>query len=57
VGATYDEHVGRDGSRLYEIKELRLANTFAGVPGVTFQKGRDDAGQIGGVVTVSVVAL
>jgi hypothetical protein len=54
VGATYDEHVGRDGSRLYEIKELRLANTFAGVPGVTFQKGRDDPGEIGGVVTVSV---
>jgi hypothetical protein len=24
---------------------------------VTFQKGRDDAGLIGGVVTVSVVAL
>ena len=57
VGATYDEHVGRDGSRLYEIKELRLANTFAGVPGVTFQKGRDDAGGIGGVVTVSASQL
>lgn len=57
VGATYDEHVGRDGSRLYEIKELRLANTFAGVPGVTFQKGRDDAGAIGGIVTVSASQL
>jgi hypothetical protein len=57
VGATYDEHVGRDGSRLYEIKELRLANTFAGVPGVTFQKGRDDAREIGGVVTVSASQL
>jgi hypothetical protein len=57
VGATYDEHVGRDGSRLYEIKELRLANTFAKLPGVTFQKGRDDVGEIGGVVTVSVSQL
>jgi hypothetical protein len=57
VGATYDEHVGRDGSRLYEIKELRLANTFAKLPGVTFQKGRDDVGEIGGVVTVSASQL
>ena len=56
VGATYDEYVGRDGSRLFEIKELRLANTFAGIPGVTFEKGRDDPGDIGGVVTVSVVS-
>lgn len=57
IGATYDEHVGRDGSRLYEIKELRLGNTFAGLPGVTFQKGRDDPGEIGGVLTVSVTAI
>src|SRR5690349_794625 len=41
VGATYDENVGRDGTRFFEIKELRLANTFARLPGVTFQKGRD----------------
>ncbi len=54
VGVTYDEHVGLDGSRLYEIKELRLANTFAGLPGATFQKGRDDPGGIGGVLTVNV---
>jgi hypothetical protein len=56
IGATYDEYVGRDGSRLFEIKELRLANTFAGIPGVTFQKGRDDPGDISGIMTVSVVA-
>ncbi len=57
VGATYDEHVGRDGSRLFEIKELRLSNTFAEVPGVTFQKGRDDAGEIGGVWTIGVTTI
>ena len=57
VGATYDEYVGRDGGRLFVVKELRLANTFAGTPGVTFEKGRDDPGEIGGIMTVSVTAL
>lgn len=57
AGATYDEHVGRDGSRLYEIKELRLANTFAKVPGIAFEKGRDDAAEIGGIVNVNVLPL
>lgn len=56
-GATYDEHIGRDGSRLYEIKELRLANTYANLPGTTFEKGRDDVGEIGGIVSVTVLAL
>ena len=55
AGATYDEHVGRDGSRLYEIKELRLTNTYANLPGTTFEKGRDDVAEIGGIVTVSVL--
>ena len=55
AGATYDEHIGRDGSRLYEIKELRLANTIANLPGTTFEKGRDDVAEIGGIVTVSVL--
>lgn len=57
AGATYDEHIGRDGSRLYEIKELRLANTFANLPGTTFEKGRDDVREIGGIVTVSAIGL
>lgn len=56
AGATYDEHIGRDGSRLYEIKELRLANTFANLPGTAFEKGRDDVGEIGGIVSVTVLA-
>ncbi len=53
-GVTYDEYIGRDGSRLFEIKELRLANTFAGKPGIAFERGRDDAGEIQGIVTVTV---
>lgn len=57
TGVTYDEYIGRDGSRLFEIKELRLANTFAGQPGITFQRGRDDPGEIQGIVTVSVTAI
>ena len=53
-GVTYDEYIGKDGSRLFEIKELRLANTFAGKPGVAFERGRDDAKEIQGIVTVTV---
>ncbi|HEY6308750.1 MAG TPA: hypothetical protein VI488_20100 [Candidatus Angelobacter sp.] len=54
VGATYDEHIGRDGSRLFDVKELRLADTFSGQPGLTFEKGRDNADEIDGILTVSV---
>lgn len=54
VGATYDEHIRGDGLRLYEIKELRLSDTLPGQPAVTFQKGRDNMNDIGGILTVSV---
>lgn len=57
AGATYDEHIGSNGSRLFEIKELRLADTFSEQPGVTFQKGRDNAEEIGGILSVSVTQL
>jgi len=53
-GVTYDEYIGKDGSRLFEIKELRLANTFAGRPGLAFERERDDAGEIQGIMTVTV---
>lgn len=56
TGATYDERIGRDGTRNFEIKEIRLADTFAGQPSATFQKGRDDLNEIGGIVSVSVAA-
>ncbi len=55
VGMTYDEHIGSNGSRLFEIKELRLADTFANQPAVTFHKGRDNAQEIDGILSVSVV--
>ncbi|HKF21108.1 MAG TPA: hypothetical protein VKE93_06035 [Candidatus Angelobacter sp.] len=57
TGATYDERIGRDGQRLFEVKELRLAETFAKVPGVTFEKGRDNLDEIEGIVTVNVAQL
>ena len=57
VGATYDELVGGDGTRMFEVKELRLADTFAGQPGITFQKGRDNPDEIDGILSISVIAL
>lgn len=57
MGATYDEHIRSDGMRFFEIKELRLADTFAGEPAATFQKGRDNAAELGGIVTVGVSFL
>ena len=49
TGVTYDERIGRDGTRFFEVKEIRLANTYAKLPGVTFQKGRDDPAEIQGI--------
>src|SRR5262249_50664752 len=57
TGATYDERIGRDGTRMFEVKELRLAETYAKLPGVTFAKGRDSLDEIEGLVTVSVTQL
>jgi len=54
TGATYDEYINRDGSRLFMVTELRLADTFAKQPAVTFQKGRDNMEDIGGTLSVSV---
>jgi hypothetical protein len=56
-GVTYDEYIGKDGSRLFVIKELRLANTFAGKPGIAFERGRDNPDEIQGIVTVNVSAI
>ena len=57
AGVTYDEYIGPDGGRLFEIKELRLANTFAGKPGTAFLRGRDNPDEIQGIVNVSVSVL
>jgi len=55
TGLSYDERIGRDGTRFFEVKEIRLANTFAKLPGVTFQKGRDNPDEIAGILSVSVL--
>lgn len=57
VGATYDEQVRRDNSRIFQVKELRLAETLSGLPAVTFQRDRDAMNEIDGVLTVNVTAL
>ncbi len=54
TGITYDERIGRDGTRFFDVKELRLANTYAKEPGLTFQKGRDNPDEIAGILSVSV---
>jgi hypothetical protein len=54
-GVTYDERIGRDGSRMFVVKELRLADTYAKQPGITFQRDRDNADEIAGILTVSVI--
>lgn len=54
TGITYDERIGRDGTRFFEVKELRLSNTFAGKPGITFEKGRDNPDDIQGILSVAV---
>lgn len=57
TGATYDEYIHGDGSRMFIINELRLANTFARQPGLAFIRGRDEMTEIGGVITVSVIPV
>lgn len=54
TGITYDERIGRDGTRFFEVKELRLANTYAKMPGITFEKGRDDPSEIQGILSIAV---
>ena len=57
VGVTYDESINNDGTRFFVISELRLANTFAHLPGLTFAKGRDNMEDIGGIVSISATTV
>src|SRR5882724_11026645 len=57
TGVTYYERIGRDGTRFFGVKEIRLANTYPKLPGVTFQKGRDDPAEIQGILSVSATTL
>jgi hypothetical protein len=54
TGITYDEHIATDGTRFFVLKEMRLANTFAKLPGVTFEKERDNPDEIQGILSVAV---
>lgn len=54
TGATYDEFIHTDGSRMFVLTELRLANTFSEHPGLAFVKDRDSMDEIGGIISVSV---
>jgi hypothetical protein len=54
TGVTYDEVINTDGTRFFVLTELRLANTFAHQPDITFVRGRDNADDIGGWISVSV---
>jgi hypothetical protein len=55
-GITYDEHIASNGMRIFVLKEMRLANTFPKLPGVTFEKGRDNPDEIQGILGVTVTA-
>ncbi len=55
TGVTYDERAAANGYRMFVIKELRLAETYAQQPAVAFQNGRDSADEISGLLTVSVI--
>jgi hypothetical protein len=57
TGMIYDEHIGSNGSRLFEIKEFRLTDTFAKQPAATFQRGRDNPDEIDGLLSIRVTRL
>ncbi|MFL6389623.1 MAG: hypothetical protein ACJ71U_19275 [Terriglobales bacterium] len=57
TGVTYDEAHWPRWHTFFEVKELRLANTYAKLPGVTFQKGQDDPAEIQGILSVSATTL
>ncbi|MGH9579964.1 MAG: hypothetical protein ACRD2R_03140 [Terriglobales bacterium] len=55
-GAVFDEYIARTGARLFEIRELKLINLLPAKEEdrkVAFVKGRDDPGEIQGVLTVN----
>jgi hypothetical protein len=54
TGMTYDERIGRDGTRFFDVKEIRLANTYPKLPGITFEKGRDVPADIQGILSITV---
>lgn len=56
VGAAYDEWIGPNGARLWEVRELTLLDPVAQNT-VTFQKGRDDVSDLGGAMDFSLMEM
>ena len=56
VGAAYDEWIGPNGARLWEVKELTLFDPVAQTT-VTFQKGRDDVADLGGAMDYQLMEM
>jgi hypothetical protein len=57
VGATYDENIGGNGLRIFQVKEFRLADIFAGKPAAAFQRGRDNVDEVDGILSIRVSVL
>jgi hypothetical protein len=56
VGAAYNEWIGPNGARLWEVTELTLFDPVAQNT-VTFQKGRDDVADLGGAIEYQLMEM
>lgn len=56
VGAAYNEWIGANGTRLWEIRELTLLDPVAQTS-VTFDKSRDDARDLSGAMEFSLLPM
>jgi hypothetical protein len=60
IGVAYDEHIGPNGARMWEVRELTLLDPTAADAEhrlVTFQKGRDDLNEINGAMEFVLVPM
>jgi len=60
TGVAYDEYIGANGARLWEVRELTLLDPTAADPEhriVTFQKGRDDMSEINGAMDLVLIPM
>ncbi|MDP9267058.1 MAG: hypothetical protein M3P27_01875 [Acidobacteriota bacterium] len=60
VGVAYDEYIGANGARLWEVRELTLLDPTADDAEhrfVTFQKGRDDLNEINGAMEFVLIPM
>jgi len=56
IGAAYDEWIGPNGMRLWEVRELTLFDPVKQTT-VTFQKGRDDVADLGGAMDYVTIEM